>query len=37
MKKLAWGFVIATFVGAVVLSIISLGRWEWTRALYYGR
>lgn len=36
MKKLMWLFTLGTFLGAVVYSVISLNRWEWTRALYFG-
>lgn len=36
MKKLVWIFAIATFVGAAAYSLLSLNRWEWTRALYFG-
>ena len=36
MKKLVWLFAVATFVGALAYSVISLNRWEWTRALYFG-
>lgn len=36
MKKLVWLFAIGTFLGAGVYSVISLNRWEWTRALYFG-
>lgn len=36
MKKLMWLFAAAALVGAAVYSVVSLGRWEWTRALYFG-
>lgn len=36
MKKLVWLFAIVTFLGAGVYSVVSLNRWEWTRALYFG-
>lgn len=36
MKKLMWLFAVATLLGAGVYSVISLYRWEWTRALYFG-
>lgn len=36
MKKLVWLFAIATFFGALAYSIISLNRWEWNRALFFG-
>lgn len=36
MKKLVWLFAIGTFLAAGVYSVISLNRWEWSRALYFG-
>lgn len=36
MKKLVWLFAVLTFVAAAVYSVVSLDRWEWTRALYFG-
>jgi hypothetical protein len=36
MKKLVWLFALGTFLAAGVYSIISLNRWEWSRALYFG-
>lgn len=36
MKKIAWGLVLLTFLAAVFYSTLSLYRWEWTRALYFG-
>ena len=36
MKKLVWLFAIATFFGALAYSVISLNRWEWNRALFFG-
>lgn len=36
MKKLVWLFAVATLVAAAAYSIVSLNRWEWTRALYFG-
>jgi hypothetical protein len=36
VKKLAWLLAVATFVSALVYSVISLNRWEWSRALFFG-
>lgn len=36
MKKLMWLFALGTFLAAGVYSVISLNRWEWSRALYFG-
>lgn len=36
MKKLVWLFALGTFLAAGVYSVISLNRWEWSRALYFG-
>ena len=36
MKKLVWVFALATLFGAAVYSVISLNRWEWNRALFFG-
>lgn len=36
MKKLMWVFAAGTFFGAMAYSIISLNRWEWNRALFFG-
>lgn len=36
MKKLSWLVAVATLVAAGGYSVVSLGRWEWTRALYFG-
>ena len=35
MKVVAWLFAIATLVGSGAYSAISLGRWEWNRALFF--
>jgi hypothetical protein len=35
MKAVAWFFGIATLVGAGAYAAISLGRWEWNRALFF--
>lgn len=35
MRKLAWAIGVATFLGALGYSFVSLYRWEWTRALYF--
>lgn len=36
MKKLVWLFASAALLGSAGYSIISLNRWEWSRALYFG-
>lgn len=36
MKKLMWLFAVGTFLGALAYSVISLNRWEWNRALFFG-
>lgn len=36
MKVIAWLAAIATLVGAAVYTIVSLNRWEWNRALFFG-
>jgi hypothetical protein len=36
VKQLAWLAATATLVVAAVYSIVSLHRWEWSRALYFG-
>jgi hypothetical protein len=36
MKKIVWVIGVGTFLVAAMYSIASLGRWEWTRALYFG-
>lgn len=36
MKKLVWLFALGTLLAAGVYSVISLNRWEWSRALYFG-
>lgn len=36
MKKLVWIFAVATFLGAVAYTVVSLNRWEWNRALFFG-
>lgn len=36
MKKLMWLFALGTFLAAGVYSVVSLNRWEWSRALYFG-
>ena len=36
MKKLMWLFALATFLGAAAYSVVSLNRWEWNRALFFG-
>ena len=36
MKLLAWLTGIATLVGAAAYMVVSLNRWEWNRALFFG-
>ena len=36
MKKLMWFAGVGTLLAAGAYSVVSLGRWEWTRALYFG-
>lgn len=36
MKKLVWLFASAALLSSAVYSIVSLNRWEWSRALYFG-
>lgn len=36
MKKIVWVIGVGTFLVAGAYSVVSLGRWEWTRALYFG-
>ncbi len=36
IKLLAWLAGIGTFLGALVYMIVSLNRWEWNRALFFG-
>lgn len=36
MKKLVWLFALGTLLAAAVYSVVSLNRWEWSRALYFG-
>ena len=36
MKKLAWVAGVGTLVVAAAYSTVSLNRWEWSRALYFG-
>lgn len=36
MKKLTWLSGLATFVAAGVYTVVSLNRWEWSRALFFG-
>lgn len=36
MKVIAWLGGVAALVAAGAYSVISLGRWEWSRALYFG-
>src|SRR5262245_62311582 len=36
MKIIAWLAGIGTFIAAGVYMIVSLNRWEWNRALFFG-
>jgi hypothetical protein len=36
VKKVMWLFALATFFGGLVYTVISLNRWEWNRALFFG-
>jgi hypothetical protein len=36
IKLLAWLAGIGTFLGALVYMVLSLNRWEWNRALFFG-
>jgi hypothetical protein len=36
MKLLAWLAGIGTLIGGAVYMIVSLNRWEWNRALFFG-
>ena len=36
MKIIAWLAGIGTMVGAAMYMIVSLNRWEWNRALFFG-
>ena len=36
MKKIVWLGGVATLAASGAYSVVSLGRWEWTRALYFG-
>ncbi len=36
MKTIAWLAAVGTMVGAAVYMIVSLNRWEWNRALFFG-
>lgn len=36
MKLVAWIVAIVTLVGAAVYMVVSLNRWEWNRALFFG-
>lgn len=35
MKLIAWGVAALTLVAAGVYTMVSLARWEWTRALFF--
>ena len=36
MKLVAWAVAVATLVAAGVYTVVSLARWEWNRALFFG-
>jgi hypothetical protein len=36
MKVLAWIATVGTLIVAVVYMVVSLNRWEWNRALFFG-
>lgn len=36
MKTIAWLAGIGTFLAAAVYMVVSLNRWEWNRALFFG-
>ena len=36
MKAVGWLAGVATLVGAFVYTVLSLNRWEWNRALFFG-
>lgn len=36
MRKIAWLAGVATLVAAAAYMVVSLNRWEWSRALYFG-
>lgn len=36
MRRIAWATAVVTAVAALGYSLVSLARWEWTRALYFG-
>lgn len=36
MKVFAWAAALFTFVGAGIYMVVSLNRWEWNRALFFG-
>jgi hypothetical protein len=36
VKLVAWIAGVATLVGALVYMVVSLNRWEWNRALFFG-
>lgn len=36
MKAVAWLAAVATLVGAAAYTVVSLNRWEWNRALFFG-
>lgn len=36
MKTIAWLAGIGTMIGAAIYMIVSLNRWEWNRALFFG-
>ena len=36
MKQLAWLAGIGTFLASALYMVVSLNRWEWNRALFFG-
>lgn len=36
MRRIMWSAGVLTLLGAGAYSVISLNRWEWSRALYFG-
>jgi hypothetical protein len=36
VRKLAWALALIVAMSALSYSAVSLARWEWTRALYFG-
>ena len=36
MKVIAWVAGVATLLMGAIYMVVSLNRWEWTRALFFG-